>query len=233
MTLRQRPPGRISRAQLVYARDTFRDLLASRTREADWQRFFATHPYVLSSTLPLALDPRDIVPAARPGKAEPDFLFYPHETPEIPFYGVVELKRPESRVVTVARSNVALLTRSAETAVEQSKVYVDELGRRLRHAERNLLCLGNEAYIFVIMGLRREISEKLGVKLFNEQIAEQLPRNVTLLPYDTIFERFDLKVPAKLMILVPQEPVTDEALQEALQNLRAEERELWDSMKCG
>ncbi len=233
MTLRQQPPGRISRAQLVDARDTFHDLLARRTREADWQRFFTTHPYVLSSTLPLALDPRDIIPAARPGQAEPDFLFYPQEGPEIPFYGVVELKRPESRIVTVTRSNVALLTRSAETAVEQSKVYVDELGRRLRHAERNLLCLGNGAYIFIIMGLRREISEKLGVKLFNKQIAERLPKNVTLLPYDTVFERFDQKVPAKLMILVPREPVPDEALQEALRNLSAEEEELWESMNCG
>jgi hypothetical protein len=83
------------------------------------------------------------------------------------------------------------------------------------------------------MGLRREISEKLGVKLFNKQIAERLPKNVTLLPYDTVFERFDQKVPAKLMILVPREPVPDEALQEALRNLSAEEEELWESMNCG
>ena len=45
--------------------------------ELEWQRFFAEHPYVLSMSLPLRLDPQDIMPLARIGKTEPDFIFYP------------------------------------------------------------------------------------------------------------------------------------------------------------
>ena len=141
--------------------------------------------------------------------------------------------RPDSRIISVTRSNVALLTRDVETAIEQSKVYVAELGRRLRHAERHMLCLGNEAYIFIIMGLHEEISEKLGEKLFREQIEEKLPRNVRLLPYDTVFHGFSSTVPASVMILVPQVPVTDQNLDRVVQEMSEEERHYWDAEMCG
>jgi hypothetical protein len=223
----------ISRDQLVEARDVFEHLLKRKTREADWQQFFASYPYVLSSTLPLALRPEHVIPLATPGKAEPDFILYPQDTPTIPFYGVVELKRPDSQIITVTRSNVALLTRDAETAVAQGKVYVEEFGRRLRHANREMLCLGNRAYIFVIMGLEREIAEKLGLKLYREQIEDKLPRNLQLLPYDTVFKTFDAGIPGRVLLLVPAMPLPRENYDAILAELDEEEGHYWEQNNCG
>src|SRR6267142_3198121 len=59
------------------ARDEFRSLLDLRTtREAQWQRFFAENPYVLSMSLPLRLSPSEIIPLGRPSRSEPDFIFF-------------------------------------------------------------------------------------------------------------------------------------------------------------
>ncbi len=223
----------ISRNQLIEAREIFGDLLNRKTKESDWQRFFTKYPYVLSSTLPLALTPNHIIPMARPGKADPDFVLYPWDTTPVPFYGVVEIKRPDSKIVTVTRSNVALLTRDASTAIEQSKVYVDDLGCRLRNANRHQICLGNRSYIFIIMGLQKELSEKLGLKLFREQIEGNMPKNLQLLPYDSIFEQFSSAIPSLVMFVVPQFTISDDRLEEALKHITEEESHYWDSQMCG
>lgn len=110
-------------ADLSNSRDVFRYLLAKSTTERDWQSFFTDHPYVLSRSLPVRLEPGDILPLGRPGVAEPDFAFYPQGVHPIPFYGVIELKRPDSRIASFPRSNVAILTRDAETAIQQVTLY--------------------------------------------------------------------------------------------------------------
>jgi len=63
--------------KLKEARSLFEKYLSGTTKEAEWQMFFAEHPYVLSLSLPLYLQPKDIIPMARPGRSEPDFIFYP------------------------------------------------------------------------------------------------------------------------------------------------------------
>lgn len=223
---------KISREKLSEARDVFAALLRRKTKESDWQRFFTEHPYVLSTTLPLALRPDHVIPMARPGKPDPDFVLYPWDTSPVPFYGIVELKRPDSQIVTVRRSNVALLTTDAETAIAQSREYANTVGYKLRHAERNLLCLGNQAYIFVIMGLSDEISQKLGEKLYREQIDGKLPRNVQLLPYDTVFSRFDARIPPQVLLMVPKLPIPREKVEQLLQDLDEEERGSWEAGRC-
>lgn len=226
---------KITRKKLCDARDFFQYLLSQKTKESDWQKFFTEFPYVLSTSLHLRVRSDHIIPMGRPGKADPDFVFYPWDTSPIPFYGVIELKRPDSNIVTVTRSNVAVLTRDAETAIEQSKVYVKELGVQLLNADRSLLYLGNQSYIFVIMGLKEEISQKLGEKLFREQIEEKLPRNLQLLPYDSLLEQFQARIPAQVMILVPETevPINELNVEELLTELEEEERHYWDSMRCG
>ena len=102
-----------SQKDLRDAREQFDALLSRRTLEAEWQTFFTDHPYVLSLSLPLRLQPRDIIPMGRHGRTEPDFLFYPRHLAPPPFYGVIELKRPDSPIVTVTRQNVARLTGDA------------------------------------------------------------------------------------------------------------------------
>ena len=70
---------RPTQTELHQARDEFRGLLARQTKASQWQKFFTENPYVLSMSLPLKLDPGDIVPLARPGRTEPDFVFYPRD----------------------------------------------------------------------------------------------------------------------------------------------------------
>jgi hypothetical protein len=188
---------------LLHAREEFHELLARRTREEEWQTFFGEHPHILSMSLPLALRPDDIVPMGRPGRAEPDFVFYPKDTEPVPFYGVVELKRPDSRIVSVTRSNVAVLTREAETAVEQAQMYAQQLGRKLLTPTRAMLCIGNEQYCFVVMGLSRELATKLGDEVLRDRIAGKLPLNLQLMPYDTLLDRFQSQIDIPIMVLAP------------------------------
>lgn len=184
--------------KLRSARKEFEDLLSRKTIEPEWQQFFTEHPYILSISLPLKLEPQDIIPLARPGITEPDFIFYPRKLIPRPYYGVIELKRPDSKIVTVPRSNVAILSRDAETAIEQTKAYSDSIIKR-----DNVLFLGNESYIFVIMGMSTELTSKLSSSFFQDMIHNKLPRNLQILPYDYLYQRFDQEIPPKLHVLVP------------------------------
>ena len=92
-------------------------MLSRDSLEKDWQRFFAEHPYVLSMSLPLRLEPTDIIPLARPGRNEPDFVFYPRDLQPLPFYGAIEIKRPSTSIISTPRANTVILSRAAETAI--------------------------------------------------------------------------------------------------------------------
>lgn len=184
--------------KLRNTRKEFEDLLSRKTKEPEWQQFFTEHPYILSISLPLKLEPQDIMPLARPGITEPDFIFYPRKLTPRPFYGVIELKRPDSKIVTVPRSNVAILSRDAETAIEQTKAYSDSIMKR-----DHILFLGNESYIFVIMGMSSELAAKLSSSSFQEMIHNKLPKNLQILPYDYLYKRFDQEIPPTLRVLVP------------------------------
>jgi hypothetical protein len=59
--------------------------------------------------LPLKLSPRDIHARARPGVAEADFHIYPHHARSY-CYGVIELKRPQSRIATKTREGLLVLS---------------------------------------------------------------------------------------------------------------------------
>ncbi|HXF41336.1 MAG TPA: SUMF1/EgtB/PvdO family nonheme iron enzyme [Blastocatellia bacterium] len=189
---------------LARARDDFRDLLSRQTTEPEWQKFFADNPYVLSMSLPLRLNPGDLVPMARPGKTEPDFVFYPQRIRPLPFYGVIELKRPDTKIVTITRRNVALFTRDAQTAIEQASSFAKNPGG-LVPIERpeKMLFLGNTAHIFVIMGMSQELTQKLGIQLYNEMICAKLPGNLQILPYDTLLKNFETILPRRILFLVP------------------------------
>ena len=188
---------------LARAREQFRALLSRQTKEAEWQTFFAENPYVLSMSLPLRLDPADIVPMARPGRSEPDFVFYPQTIRPVPFYGIIELKRPDTKIVSITRSNIALLSRDAETAVQQAHLFARSPGN-LVPIERSdkMLFLGNRAHMFVIMGRSQELTEKLGVEIYNEMIQQRLPQNLQILPYDTLLKRFESRLAPRILFLV-------------------------------
>lgn len=190
-------------SDLLAARDLFRDLLSRYTTEREWQRFFTDHPYVLSLSLPVRLEPADLVPLGRPGRAEPDFVFYPCHIRPIPYYGIIELKRPDSSIVSAPRSNTVILTRDAETAIQQANTYARDATSFVPIDVRERpLFLGNNAYLFVIMGMSEELATKLGHDLYRETIERRLPENLQLLPYDSLLHRFESHIPLKLYFLV-------------------------------
>ncbi len=196
----------ISESQLQEARDRFHAMLQQKTEERDWQKFFTKHPHVLSRALPLRIEPFDIVPLGRPGRTEPDFIFYPQENTRPPLFGMFELKRPDSQIVTLTRSNVAQLSRDAETAVQQLCQYEQQARSIIPAALDTTLFIGNQAYLFAIMGRSSELIEKLSNDLYREMIRKRLPGNLQILPYDILLKRFELSLPQKILVLVPHSP---------------------------
>jgi RNA polymerase sigma factor (sigma-70 family) len=188
---------------LQRARDEFRAMLEQRTEEAQWQKFFSDNPYVLSMSLPLRLAPEDIVPMARPGRSEPDFVFYAKKLEPVPIYGVIEIKKPDSRVITLTRSNAAILSRDAATAVQQVIDYSKHQKNHLKPKQDSILFLGNQQYLFVIMGMSTEFGKKLGLELHQKMIAKHLPQNLKLYPYDGLLRCFEAQIPTLLHVLVP------------------------------
>jgi hypothetical protein len=127
----------------------------------------------------------------------------------VPYYGVIELKKPSSQIVTVVRSNVTILSRDAETAIQQATRYSDNITRYasvLGNAPP--LFLGNRAHLFVVMGMSHEISTKLDADTFREVIEKRLPPNLRLIPYDTLLGMFESALPPQLYLLVPSSMVS-------------------------
>jgi len=186
------------------ARDEFRALLARRTTEEDWQTFFAANPSVLSRSLPLRMDPRDIVPLGRPGKTEPDFVFFPHGGCSASYYGVIELKRPSTAILTRTRKNVAVLSRDAATAVAQAQEYSSRIEdfAPVELPERPVF-LGNARHNFVVLGLREGIAEQFTADLAASVHQLALPQGLQIIPFDTLLERFESGLPPRFHVLVP------------------------------
>ena len=190
---------------LRQAREEFMELLykTPNTKENEWQRFFSERPYVLSHSLPVALSHRDVSPRGRPGKSEADFVFYPSQSN--PFtYGVVELKRPGTKILTLPRENIVRLSSEASTAVSQSKLYASQLERELLcHPARSLI-IGNKAHMFIILGLSNEVSDKITHDVFKQQYDELMPKGIQLIPYDILLNCFSSNIPPSIYFLFPE-----------------------------
>src|SRR5579864_7482736 len=126
-------------------------LKQSSTSEADWQRLFAECPFILSRALPLQLEPKQIVPLARPGKPEADFAIHPDPLRPGSPRGLIELKRPDQKVLKFPRTGIVSLYSEAQTAKRQ----VEERARKYPWSPDTVLVLGDEVFKFVIMGLSR------------------------------------------------------------------------------
>lgn len=187
------------------ARDSFERLLCEKTTEQQWQSFFSNHPYIFSLSLPFRLMPNDIIPLGRPGKSEPDFIFYPHRHSPVPYYGVIEIKKPDTKIVTVSRANVAVLSRDAATAVNQAQAYSELVKTSFIKCIDEFLCLGNKSHLFIIMGMTKELSLKLGNESLFEMVQNNIPKNMQIIPYDELLRRFESELPPKISILYPRD----------------------------
>ena len=197
--------------ELHDAYDHFRTLLSRRTLERDWQQFFHNSPFVLSRSLPLRLDPREIIARATPGKSEADFIFYQRIGGTVSAYGTIELKRPDSRILTFPRKDVVLLTRDADTAIKQAEKYAKSI-----MLPNDTLFLGCSQYLFVIMGLSSELTHAFAKDIAQAQFNRLLPERCQLLPYDILLRRFESTLPAHCIVLVPTLP-TDEEIVSSMQ----------------
>lgn len=183
------------RLRLDRARERFHNLLSSASPEHEWQSLFTEHPDILSSALPLRIAPREIVPLARPGRAEPDFLFYQKRADKLSACGVIELKRPNSRILTSPRKRQIILSREAATAVRQAELYADQ---HLTLPDE-VLFLGTIRHLFVIMGLTSELANRIA----REALRGLLPVNCTIIPYDEVLRRFEARLPQQVTVLLP------------------------------
>ena len=110
--------------------------------------------------------------------------------------------------MTVTRKNVAILSRDAETAVQQAICYSDGIAEYAPAvAEAPTVFLGNRAHIFVVMGMSREISEQLATNVYREMITKRLPPNLQVLPFDTLLASFESRMPPQIYILMPNSTI--------------------------
>jgi hypothetical protein len=200
---------------LSEARERFAALLTETdTSEARCQELFAECPYILSMGLPITLLPQDIRPLGRPGRTEPDFIFFPNHKPRIhQSYGVIELKTPQSQIVSSPRRNTLILTRCAETARSQARTYLSQFRtdgseghQEYIVSNEDALFLGNNLHVFIIMGLTNELREKLVSAVLRRQWQDLLQGGFNLLTYDCLYNLFSARVPPRTMCAVPAGP---------------------------
>lgn len=189
--------------QLVQAREEFAELLRISAPEKEFQRLFCKCPYILSRSLPLKLLPEQLISLARPGKSEPDFVFYPIKGTGFDSYGCIELKRPDQPIISVTRKNIAVLSRDAATAVAQAKTYSTSLSKELIVNADHSLWLGSGPQAIVIIGLTKEYLGKLTNSISSEALREQIGPGCQILPYDELLRRFEESLPSRVHVLTP------------------------------
>lgn len=207
------------------ARDDFRELLKIGGKESEWQALLAKHPYIFSNALPVRISADEIVSLGRPGRSEADFVFYPKNiaTPW-PTYGVIELKRPDTKIVTAPRRNIVTLTRDAASAAAQVKAYAKLLRGELEAKRGHSLALGNPAYLFLIMGLSKDLAGRVPADIEHRLLEDLLPNDLRLIPYDTLLSMFEESLPRFIFTVWPvgTDIPNKTARAEKLQTARAE-----------
>jgi hypothetical protein len=210
----------ISSKVLLEARDRFHTLLDNpRTLEVEWQNLFTECPCILSESLPLRIHPDDIHPLGRPGRSEADFLFYPHEPTALSPYGVIEIKRPNTRILRVPRRDTLVLSADAATAMAQARVYAMNLERQYSARADRLVVIGNELHVFLIVGMSDDIARKATTDLLRAQLAGLFPQNFRLIPFDTLLSLFEDNIKPHVHILNTSLPQATATLIAIIENI--------------
>jgi Domain of unknown function (DUF4263) len=206
MSARKGPP---TGGELNEALKRFGDLLGRDSRESAFQQLFADCPFIFSRTLPLRFEPSEVIPLGRPGRSEPDFVVFPSEGRPLGSYGIIEIKRPDTKLfVRPPRVGTLELAKDLRTAITQSRLYEERsVPRQLEYGNERVVMLGIRSEIFLISGLSRELAAALSSELYDGQLLEKLPHNCKLIPYDTLFESFRATVPPRLLSLRPGLPL--------------------------
>jgi len=185
-------------------RRRWEDLLGRATVERDWQEFFAEFPYALSASIPLAVSPVDFFPLARPGKEEPDFYFVEKTAYPFPTYGLIELKTPNTKLLTRYRKKVPILSREAAGAVDQIQKYARDELPSLVSIPKTAIALGHAAHLFIVMGLSDQIADAVTREVLGSPARSLLPDGIRILPFDILLRRFEAKIAPKVTFLLPR-----------------------------
>jgi len=188
------------------ARDEFIALLQRPDAlEHEFQRLFAKCPYILTDGLSLGIEPGRLIPCS-PGRQEADFYFYPDESNPLSHCGVIEIKRPSTKILREPRRDVFCLTADLVTGVAQANKYAHDIGAEIRHPMSSLFFLGNRAHMFVIAGLTGELAKIAWGQTLANQVRSALG-DVQLCTYDWLLDAFrSRRIPPRLMLLVPSAP---------------------------
>jgi hypothetical protein len=190
------------RETLNNARERFQSLLQHRsTPESQWQSLFADCPFIFSESLPVRIHEDDIRPLARLGCAEPDFIFFPKRPDPLGSYGVIELKRADTRLIRIPRKDVLSLSSDANDAIAQAKKYAIEVKVIPIIRPDELMVLGNDMHIFIIAGMSEEIATKVTNEILRTQYEGLLPANCHIVPFDTLFRAFESRIPPAVHLL--------------------------------
>ena len=193
----------LSQKDLENAREEFRSLLAADSPEPGFQKLFSRCPFILSRAIPLRLEPHEIRALARPGISEADFVFYPSPPSPLFTFGVIELKRPSTRLVTNPRRDLVILSRDAQTAIAQGRKFAEALGRQLLAEPTKVLFLGNRGHVFVIAGLTADLLNHVRSQQTEQVLDGLVPSGCQIIPYDTLFSMFAASVPPRVLVLTP------------------------------
>jgi len=173
------------------ALDRFDSLIrAPQTREQEWQGFFSSNPFVLTDYLPLRLTA--VYPQVQLESGRPDFAFFEFPNPpvELGYYGVIELKRPQDKILRVYSEKHIFPSAAMSLAREQVRHYLDDLTRTHEISNQYSLAMATAGYAFIIIGRTEEVIRKCGSDLHKLQLRQMLPGGMQLVTFDDLFARF-------------------------------------------
>lgn len=201
--------------QFRQARDRFVELLENPgSLEQEWEALFTDFPFILTECLSLGIAPAQLIPC-KPGRAEADFYFYPRANDPLSRYGVIEIKRPQTRILSTPRKDVILLSPDAATALAQAQKYAIELGASITRTPAQSLVLGSPHHLFVIAGMSTEIERKVTTELHSMQFHRLLPLDCRLFTFDQVRESLESRTPPVVHVVLPWPTYMTSTLREA------------------
>lgn len=164
-------------------------MMKANKNEHEWQDFFCKYPFIFSDTIPVNFDTMySQVQLSSGGRA--DFLFNKLVHPD--FFsttGLIELKRPDQRILKVSGSRVHFSSKFNE-AKDQITDYFKDLNQNKIISNQETIAIGNNKIAFIIIGNSDELVKKLHNDILRNQFSERFPLGLNLLTYDFLFNRF-------------------------------------------
>lgn len=171
--------------ELNALRSKFEHLFGKRSKVRAWYDFFQNHSSALSSSCELVVIEKSVKFSSSP---RPDIVLYPMHGEQNSRFGLLELnwRRVDKESELGRRTGLVKLgvAANADSAFEECRERIAAGDVTVRHAERNVACLGNEANILLVMGLDAESYELLFEELLKG--IETLPTGVQLYSYSDV-----------------------------------------------